>query len=91
MNTMMFIRHNSGCSGHRFRIMVAGLKWWVGSGRFAAPFGICCGIDPSRETHTDSKERGIEAVIGEGEHLPYRPGSFDYVLMMTVICFLIMP
>jgi ubiquinone/menaquinone biosynthesis C-methylase UbiE len=27
-------------------------------------------------------------VLGEGEHLPYREASFDYVLMMTVICFL---
>jgi len=25
---------------------------------------------------------------GEGEHLPYCTGSFDYVLMMPVICFL---
>jgi len=34
-----------------------------------------------------AKSRGVEVVLGEGEHLPYRPGSFDYVLMMTVICF----
>lgn len=27
-------------------------------------------------------------VVGVGEQLPYRAGSFDYVLMMTVICFL---
>lgn len=25
---------------------------------------------------------------GEAEHLPYHVGSFDFVLMMTVICFL---
>ena len=65
-----------------------GLEVGVGSGRFAAPFGILFGIDPSRGLVRIAKSRGIEAVIGEGEHLPYRPGSFDYVLMMTVICFL---
>ena len=27
-------------------------------------------------------------MLGEGEHLPYRAGSFNYVLMMTVIYFL---
>jgi ubiquinone/menaquinone biosynthesis C-methylase UbiE len=35
-----------------------------------------------------AKRRGVEVVLGEAEHLPYRAGSFDFVLMMTVICFL---
>jgi len=65
-----------------------GLEVGVGSGRFAVPFGISCGIDPSRELTSMAKHRGIEVVRGEGEHLPYRARSFDYVLMMTVICFL---
>jgi SAM-dependent methyltransferase len=65
-----------------------GLEIGVGPGRFAEMFGIRCGIDPSRELTRMAKQRGIEVVLGEGEHLPYRAGSFDYVLMMTVICFL---
>jgi len=65
-----------------------GLEVGVGSGRFAALFGIRCGIDPSRELVRLAKHRGVEVVIGEGEHLPYSTGSFDYVLMMTVICYL---
>jgi SAM-dependent methyltransferase len=65
-----------------------GLEVGVGSGRFAVPLAIPCGIDPSRELIRIAKRRGIEGVRGEGEHLPYRPGSFDYVLMMTVICYL---
>jgi len=65
-----------------------GLEVGVGSGRFAVPFGIPYGIDPSRELAQMAKNRGIEVVLGEGEHLPYRAGAFDYVLMMTVICFL---
>ena len=65
-----------------------GLEVGVGSGRFAVPFGIRCGIDPSCELLRIAKHRGIEVVRGEGEHLPYRAASFDYVLMMTVICFL---
>jgi SAM-dependent methyltransferase len=59
----------------------------VGSGRFAGPLGIYSGIDPCRELLRMAKSRGVEVVLGEGEHLPYRPGSFEYVLMMTVICF----
>jgi SAM-dependent methyltransferase len=65
-----------------------GLEVGVGSGRFAVPLGIGYGIDPSRNLLKRAKSRGIEVVTGEGEHLPYRAGSFDYVLMMTVICFL---
>lgn len=65
-----------------------GLELGVGSGRFAVPFGIRYGIDPSIKLLTMAKTRGIVVVQGEGEHLPYRADTFDYVLMMTVICFL---
>jgi ubiquinone/menaquinone biosynthesis C-methylase UbiE len=65
-----------------------GLEVGVGSGRFAVPFGIRYGIDPSPALLRIAKGRGVEVVIGEGEHLPYCEHSFDVVLMMTVICFL---
>lgn len=65
-----------------------GLEVGTGSGRFAVPLGIGYGIDPSRSLLEIAKSRGIGVVQGEGENLPYRSGSFDHVLMMTVICFL---
>jgi len=65
-----------------------GLEVGVGSGRFAAQLGIRCGIDPSSPLAKMAKSRGVEVVIGVGEHLPYRSGSFDHAVMMTVICFL---
>jgi ubiquinone/menaquinone biosynthesis C-methylase UbiE len=65
-----------------------GLEVGVGSGRFADPLGIHCGIDPSYMLAQMAKHRGVEVALGEAEHLPYRAGSFDFVLMMTVICFL---
>jgi SAM-dependent methyltransferase len=65
-----------------------GLEVGVGSGRFAVPLGIKCGIDPSQNLTRMAKRRGVEVALGEVEHLPYRTGSFDVVLMMTVICFL---
>jgi len=65
-----------------------GLEVGVGSGRFAVPFGIRFGIDPSGKLVQIAQHHEIEVVVGEGEHLPYHAGSFDYVLMMTVICFL---
>jgi ubiquinone/menaquinone biosynthesis C-methylase UbiE len=65
-----------------------GLEIGVGSGRFASSLGIGHGIDPSRPLLEMAKGRGTEVVHGEGEHLPYRAGSFDHILMMTVICYL---
>jgi ubiquinone/menaquinone biosynthesis C-methylase UbiE len=65
-----------------------GLEVGVGSGRFAVPLGIHCGIDPSLGLAMIAQRRGIGVVLGEGEHLPFRAGAFDYVLMMTVICFI---
>ncbi len=64
------------------------LEIGVGSGRFAAPLGIQWGIDPSGALVRLAKGRGVEVILGEGEHLPYRERSFDSVLMMTVICYL---
>ena len=68
-----------------------GLEVGVGSGRFAVPLGIRYGIDPSIKLIEMARTRGIEVVLGEGEHLPYRAGTFNHVLMMTVICFLEKP
>lgn len=65
-----------------------GLEMGVGSGRFALALRIAHGIDPSRRLAAMAKARGIEAVQGKGEQLPYRAGTFDSVLMMTVICFI---
>jgi SAM-dependent methyltransferase len=65
-----------------------GLEVGVGSGRFASPLGIVHGLDPSLSLLAVARQRGVETVAGLGEFLPYRNGSFDYVLMMTVICFL---
>jgi len=77
---LRMIRSAVPCSGR-------GLEVGVGSGRFAGQLGIRSGIDPSRELIRMAKGRGVDVIRGEGEHLPYRQGSFDYVLMMTVICF----
>ena len=65
-----------------------GLEVGVGSGRFAAPPGIRYGLDPSRQLLLIARQRGIETVQGTGESLPWRCGVFDFVLMMTVICYM---
>jgi len=65
-----------------------GLEIGVGSGRFAARLGVRHGVDPAEPMLRLARERGIEAVKAEGEKLPYENEKFDFVLMVTVICFL---
>jgi len=64
------------------------LEVGVGSGRFASWLGIRHGLDPSIRLLAMARDRGVEPVLGVGESLPYRGGTFDGVLMMTVICFM---
>jgi ubiquinone/menaquinone biosynthesis C-methylase UbiE len=63
------------------------LEVGVGSGRFAAAFGISQGLDPSSAMPAIATRRGILAVCGVGEDLPYRDSTFDGVLMVTTLCF----
>jgi len=65
-----------------------GMEIGVGSGLFAGPLGIRYGVEPSVKMRELALERGVEAVYGTGESLPYDDGRFDYALMVTTICFL---
>jgi len=65
-----------------------GLEVGVGTGRFAAPLGIRVGVDPSRAMGKLAIQRGIEVLFGVGENLPCKDSSFDFVLLVTTICFL---
>ena len=64
-----------------------GLEVGVGSGRFAAPLGIASGVDPSLAMLALARQRGIRAVGGVAEQLPFPAASFAFVLMVTTICF----
>lgn len=65
-----------------------GLEVGVGSGRFAKPLGIEYGIDPSIKMLKISKKLGLKVVKAIGENLPFKNKTFDFVLMITSICFL---
>jgi len=73
--------------GHLLPAGGEGLEIGVGSGRFAAPLGIRIGVEPSRAMRTLARSRGIEVHDGVAECLPFPDGRFDYVLMVTTLCF----
>ncbi|HVB69502.1 MAG TPA: class I SAM-dependent methyltransferase [Acetobacteraceae bacterium] len=63
------------------------LEVGVGTGRFATPLGVPVGIDPAGAMLVEARARGILCVRGLAEALPFRPGVFDHVLIVTTICF----
>ncbi len=64
-----------------------GLEVGVGTGLFAAPLGVRAGVEPAAAMRAIARQRGIDAVDGVAEALPYADAAFDFVLMVTTICF----
>ncbi len=65
-----------------------GIEIGVGTGRFAAPLGIRKGIEPSKAMAALAQKKGIEVIQGVAEKMPCRDTEFDFVLMVTTVCFL---
>jgi SAM-dependent methyltransferase len=68
-----------------------GIEIGVGTGRFASRLGITLGLEPSGRMRTIARARGIEVLSGVAENLPIKSASFDFVLLVTTICFLSNP
>lgn len=65
-----------------------GVEIGVGTGRFASPLGISVGVEPSPQMAALARGRGIEVAEGVAESLPFANSSFDFAIMVTVVCFL---
>ncbi|MFH1350584.1 MAG: class I SAM-dependent methyltransferase [Pseudomonadota bacterium] len=65
-----------------------GLEIGVGTGRFAGPLGIKNGVEPSKRMRDFAQKRGIRALDGVAEELPFDDSGFEFVLMVTTVCFI---
>lgn len=63
------------------------LELGVGSGRFASPLSVKFGVEPSNRMRKIAQKRGVNVVGGIAEALPFADSVFDFVLMVTTICF----
>lgn len=68
-----------------------GLEIGVGSARFAGPLGIAVGVDPSPAMLSLATARGVKAVQGTAESLPFTSASFDFAVIVTTLCFVDSP
>ena len=64
-----------------------GVEIGIGTGRFAIPFGIKEGVEPSAAMEYLALIKGLEVYNGTAEELPLEDKSFDFALMVTTICF----
>lgn len=65
-----------------------GVEIGVGTGRFAELLKIPVGVEPVHAMAQMAIGRGITVVKSKAEDLPFHSLSFDYVLMVTTVCFL---
>jgi SAM-dependent methyltransferase len=65
-----------------------GVEIGVGTARFSAPLGIDIGIEPSPAMAVLARRRGVDVIEGVAEALPLADRTFDFALMVTVVCFL---
>lgn len=81
--------YESGLSAIRAVILRKGegLEVGVGGDRFAVPLGVRWGVDPSAVMLRLARGRSVNVVPGTAEALPFSTGLFDFVLMVTAICF----
>jgi SAM-dependent methyltransferase len=63
-----------------------GMEVGVGSGKFAKPLGIKFGIEPSKKMAEIARKRGIEVLEIRAEEMNFEE-EFDFILMVTTICF----
>lgn len=64
-----------------------GIEIGIGTGRFAIPFNIKEGVEPSASMRDYSLRLGLTVYDGIAEKLPLENESCDFVLMVTTICF----
>ena len=65
-----------------------GFEVGIGTGLFARDLGIRMGNDPSESMLRIAQGRNLITYRCKGNSLPFHDGYFDFVLMVTTICFL---
>jgi len=65
-----------------------GIEIGTGTGRFSTPFNIPIGVEPSRAMANIASARGITVHNAKVEDLPFCKEYFDFVLMVTTLCFI---
>lgn len=66
---------------------LTGIEVGLGTGQFAQALGIKEGVEPAPNMRARAINRGIEALDGVAESLPYKDLRFDFVIMACSISY----
>lgn len=58
---------------------------------FELPLGIKVGVEPAHAMASIARQRDIRVYETRAEELPFANESFNFIVMVTTICFLIDP
>jgi ubiquinone/menaquinone biosynthesis C-methylase UbiE len=72
---------------HFIPVNKKGIEIGIGTGRFAIPFAIKEGVEPSASMQEFALQKGLKVYEGTAEELPLADESYDFALMVTTICF----
>ncbi|MFC2171417.1 class I SAM-dependent methyltransferase [Acidobacteriota bacterium] len=64
-----------------------GMEIGCGTGRFTVPLGIKVGVEPALNMAEIARAKGISVCQAFGEKLPFEDSQFDFVVLVTVLCF----
>ena len=67
------------------------LEIGIGTGRFAASFGVEVGCDPSLPSLAFARRRQVRVAAARGEALPFPDRTFGAVLIIATLCFVADP
>jgi SAM-dependent methyltransferase len=67
------------------------LEVGAGTGRFTSQLKIPYAVEPSFNMAGLARSRGIHLCQAFGESLPFPTGIFDYIVLVTVLCFVEKP
>ncbi|HCL56404.1 MAG TPA: SAM-dependent methyltransferase [Spirochaetia bacterium] len=65
-----------------------GLEIGAGTGRFSKALNISLGIEPSLKMAEIARKKGVNIIQASAEKLPLMDNTYDFVLLVTTICFL---
>jgi ubiquinone/menaquinone biosynthesis C-methylase UbiE len=65
-----------------------GIEIGSGTGHIALALGLKEGVEPSEKLRSISVERGLEAIAGKAEELPFKDLHFDFVILSTALQYL---
>jgi ubiquinone/menaquinone biosynthesis C-methylase UbiE len=72
---------------HFIPVNKKGIEIGIGTGRFAIPFAIKEGVEPSASMQEFALQKGLKVYEGTAEELPLADESYDFASMVTNICF----